>query len=1268
MTTATQLRIDTAVLRASGPPSAKSTRKTAAVHDSSRLQPDYRGPLVSPASTSSTISLISPAPSSTNASTSSLLIPHASTSYSASSLSTAPSPKPSTPPQEEVESEYVLAMHDFVPEQRNGTCLSFRAGQVIHVLNRDASGWWDGELDGSRGWFPSNYVNGDLGLLADDAIPPSLSRAINHSHSRSAVSVTSFTSSASSRNGPFSRSDYCPPLMAPLLHAMALLQNAVRSNRIAHYQPSVACIISCVRSILAAAECLSRDSPFLRRFAPLAQERKRVLSDLAAIVTQAKRASVDQMDENERDAEVEKMVRLGGQVFSRVRRFLAVAVQCGVELPDKAVAVEYPSFGGQPSSPHKLIGAPGDEDTTLHASHWPKTNATVAQRPRMRVRDRPGTPGKAKSMSDLRTARPSFSKPANREPMPAMPGKVLQAKVVTAPPRPSSHRHELSTSSTSSSSSFSSVESFGTPITPPFPSGPSSYEELMDALRHTHDQYLSTIAAFIGHAHTHSRTSHAASTGHMYELVREIVEIVCKLLTIVEAVLRHPTVPPHKADNLKAAKEGLYNVTSGLAESVRMLTGVLPEGVTEEQEKAALIRCATDALKAGADCVAAVKMCLSRSSGEKPFVIQLPRTAEQYSEPVSPRNFLRTMSPRLIKSVSMDTMQHSPVNEEDDEDDLTVQVHPHPTHLHEGRPIIAISDEQDVAQPFSPGPPPSPMLIPEDYPPAAGKSPRHGLPALHLASPDDNGQAPLLSPTSSYRTDDDGTTWEGSSREDHGKALEEKILSGELPSVPPSEPSTDQNPDVWFPDHDYSPEDIAYNSEGHLVGATLGALVEKMTPHASIVDAAFSAVFFMTFRLFASPPELVQAIIDRYNIVPPPGLTEDQVYIWGQRKGIPIRLRISNFVKQWLESFWRPSSDNVVLQTLHDFNRDALAEMFPSQSVRLHDMIMARMQVDDVLVTPRFDRVRDAGMAINPPVVNSPSEIPRPVMTKALLTNLRKHDFNAIYIIDFDSLELARQLTIMECHLFCSIQPEEILETGQEGAAPAINVRAVTTLSTIITGWIAESILNETDTKKRTLLVKFFIKLADRCTTLHNYSTSRSILAALDSSTISRLHQTWVGVPQKQKQQLDAIRKLADHARNYHEYRSKLRNTAPPAVPFLGLYLTDITFSREGNPSHRPSPLAADKKLLNFNKYHKMARIVQDMQRFQVPYTLKGIPEVQSYLNHAFERSKHHGDLQDLYRRSLLVEPKRPADTPPSGDVRQLFPWRTQTIQSIPSS
>jgi hypothetical protein len=70
-------------------------------------------------------------------------------------------------------------MHDFVPQHRNATCLAFQAGQIIRVLNRDSSGWWDGEVDGRRGWFPSNYVTVAANLLTEEELPkPSVSSQI----------------------------------------------------------------------------------------------------------------------------------------------------------------------------------------------------------------------------------------------------------------------------------------------------------------------------------------------------------------------------------------------------------------------------------------------------------------------------------------------------------------------------------------------------------------------------------------------------------------------------------------------------------------------------------------------------------------------------------------------------------------------------------------------------------------------------------------------------------------------------------------------------------------------------------------------------------------------------------------------------------------------------------------------------------------------------------------------------------------------------------
>ncbi|KAJ7147087.1 ras guanine nucleotide exchange factor domain-containing protein [Mycena crocata] len=1285
MYSSSRLHIDTSVAVVPGPYSGKRKASSNTLTVSSALTSRLRS--ISNASSSSSISVISPESSSTNASasasTSSLLLPVNTAQPSVQVQSRPSSPAGSVFDETvRVGAEYVLAMHDYAPQHQNATCLSFRAGQVIHVLNRDSSGWWDGELEGRRGWFPSNYVNVDVNALTEEEYSGSpTTRVRGHAHSLSAASTTSWVSTTSQELSQHTRrpslsealgpdiDSYCPPIMVPLLHGLSLLQSAVRANRISHFQPSTACIISCVRSVLSATDTLVRDAPILHRFPALAQERRRILSVLASLVAQAKKASDETPDEESQEAQVDAMVRLGGQVFANVRRFLAVAVQCGVELPERRQSVGSIA-GSTDTEGHSWSNPESLEARTVSYGHGGAGTYDLdglhgrTPTPRKIVVANQGSALRARSMVDLRQPPRTSIDDDSDSAVPLLPNGInIPAKTKQEQYlfKERVLRHKagvLSVSSTSSSSSYSSLES--TPARPPFPVGPTSTAQVMDALRFTHDQYLSTIAAFIGHAHSHSRTSHASSTGHMYELVREIVEMVCKLLTIVEAVLQHPDVPTNKLGNLQAAKDGLYNVTSTLAESVRLLTVNMDHTMSEDEEKQTLLRSATGALKAGADCVAAVKMCLHRSLGERAFVLQLPNAGEGMS--FTPSKFAATAKPTLARSSSMGALNTYRFSGVVEEEDVTQRAHLSPV-LPGGRKIAEASSGSE-----SSGLSKSSSMQSQD---TDVTSPDSSLPYLSIAKasavdPD------LPSPTSFVGTDEDGTTWEGSRAHAEVKSLEAKIFHGELPSVPVEQlepiPEFMQDPVAWMLSHDYSLEDVAYNTDGHLVGATMDVLVEKMTPHDSIVDPAFSAVFFLTFRLFSSPIELVDTIIQRYNLLPPQGISNEDVQLWQQRKGIPVRLRVSNFIKIWVEIYWRQGVDDPALEPLATFTQDGLAVMFPGPAQRIKDLIELRRQTVRSVIGPKSERTRDPGMSINPPSSTMPmGEIPRPQMTKTLLANLRGKNFTAITIIDFDPLELARQLTIMECNLYCSIQPEEVLETGQEGVRPATNVKAVSSLSTAITGWVAESILSEPDTKKRTHLIKFFIKVADRCTSLSNYSTPRSMLAALDSSTISRLHQTWTGLPQKNRSQLDSLRRLADHSRNYHEYRSKLRNTAPPAVPFLGLYLTDVTFCREGNPSHRASPMNPDKKLLNFNKYHKLARIVQDMQRFQVPYQLRGIPEVQEYLNGAFEISRHHGDLQDLYRRSLLVEPRQAADNTAAADMRQLFSWATRSQATTPS-
>lgn len=42
---------------------------------------------------------------------------------------------------------------------KHDQALKFEVGEIIEVLQPLDGGWWEGEIDGVRGWFPANYVN-----------------------------------------------------------------------------------------------------------------------------------------------------------------------------------------------------------------------------------------------------------------------------------------------------------------------------------------------------------------------------------------------------------------------------------------------------------------------------------------------------------------------------------------------------------------------------------------------------------------------------------------------------------------------------------------------------------------------------------------------------------------------------------------------------------------------------------------------------------------------------------------------------------------------------------------------------------------------------------------------------------------------------------------------------------------------------------------------------------------------------------------------------
>uniref|UniRef100_A0A0E9WPG3 SH3 domain-containing protein n=1 Tax=Anguilla anguilla TaxID=7936 RepID=A0A0E9WPG3_ANGAN len=52
---------------------------------------------------------------------------------------------------------YCKSLYAFSGDQHQQG-LRFEAGEIIKVIQASAGGWWEGEKDGVRGWFPASYV------------------------------------------------------------------------------------------------------------------------------------------------------------------------------------------------------------------------------------------------------------------------------------------------------------------------------------------------------------------------------------------------------------------------------------------------------------------------------------------------------------------------------------------------------------------------------------------------------------------------------------------------------------------------------------------------------------------------------------------------------------------------------------------------------------------------------------------------------------------------------------------------------------------------------------------------------------------------------------------------------------------------------------------------------------------------------------------------------------------------------------------------------
>lgn len=438
----------------------------------------------------------------------------------------------------------------------------------------------------------------------------------------------------------------------------------------------------------------------------------------------------------------------------------------------------------------------------------------------------------------------------------------------------------------------------------------------------------------------------------------------------------------------------------------------------------------------------------------------------------------------------------------------------------------------------------------------------------------------------------------------------------------------------WYLDseHEYS---LIYDNQGRIKGGTKVALLEHLTSHRTI-DASFNIAMLLSFRSIFTTSEFLHALVERYHLYPPEGLSFEEYSAWIEKKSTPVKTRVVNILKTLFSNYWTPAYYEPGIDDLVSFAQLATAQSIsgaPALLVELKNRLSLKGNLKNfVPETIRFDESGHnySGNALNPRVsTGGPAEF-----GAGYGFRMRK-----LKLLDIDPQTFAKQLTTKEHYLYSKITPFECLDRiwskkycyfgGSEDISKFISS------ANALTSYVSFAIVKQTNTKKRAKVLQHFISVAEYCYELNNFSSMTAIVSALYSSPIFRLKKSWSAVPEGSKKVLENLNTLMDPAKNFITYRNWLKTVHDVAcVPFFGVYLSDLTFIAEGNPNclHR-SP-----EIINFSKRLRIVDILKEISSYQIiRYKFKRYDDIQSFIE---ESMKNIPNIEKQYEQSLRLEPR----------------------------
>jgi hypothetical protein len=245
--------------------------------------------------------------------------------------------------------------------------------------------------------------------------------------------------------------------------------------------------------------------------------------------------------------------------------------------------------------------------------------------------------------------------------------------------------------------------------------------------------------------------------------------------------------------------------------------------------------------------------------------------------------------------------------------------------------------------------------------------------------------------------------------------------------------------------------------------------------------------------------------------------------------------------------------------------------------------------------------------------------------------------------------QLAEHLAVHELSLLKTVKPSELQKlafAGKQKNENAPNVMMLIAHFNKMSRWVCHQLLKEPNLKDRVRCLRLFISLAKLCQELNNFNGLMEIVAALNSAAIYRLTKTWEALPRKDLKDFKDLDDLVKPQKSHASLRGAMRAARnKPTIPYLGLYLTDLTFIEDGNADFVDGDDGHPH--INFAKCQMVGKAILEVMTFQKKaYTVQEeVADLFSYFSLINPPTDN-----DLFSKSLQCE-ARAGESSPSPNV-----------------